>query len=251
MLCCSYARVPDDLRLEVRGHVALQQVRVHVVPCCHLEAPLVLGLTAQVEVHVCHQQPVLVASKGRGAAAIRGRHIGAAVEVAKILVCRLAVPGCEFVGEGLSAHAVDGGHEDCVGNGGVAPLDGPQGLTEVPHGRGRVEDDLGAIESKALPVHGVVAPVADVDCNLAECSLEHGVAGVALHVVGGLVEVTDPGNVVLPVLPNNVAVVADHHCCVPHHLPMCHVTLKDGCDNHHVPLAGQLLAELNSFPSFS
>ncbi len=48
-----------------------------------------------------------------------------------------------------------------------------------------------------LPVHGVVPAVADVDGDLAKGRLEDGVPGVALHVVGGLVEVAHAGDVVL------------------------------------------------------
>jgi hypothetical protein len=48
-----------------------------------------------------------------------------------------------------------------------------------------------------LPVHGVVAAVADVDGNLAVRCLKYGVAGVALQVVGALVEVTHARDVVL------------------------------------------------------
>ena len=37
----------------------------------------------------------------------------------------------------------------------------------------------------------------------------------AYEVVGTLVEVTDAGDVVLAVLANDIAVVANDHCCVP------------------------------------
>lgn len=47
------------------------------------------------------------------------------------------------------------------------------------------------------PVERVVAAVADVDGDAAVRGVKHGVAGVALHVVGGLVEVAHARNVVL------------------------------------------------------
>ena len=44
---------------------------------------------------------------------------------------------------------------------------------------------------------------------------EDPVACVALHVVGGLVEVPDPGDVVLPALAQHAPRVVDHHRRVP------------------------------------
>ena len=44
---------------------------------------------------------------------------------------------------------------------------------------------------------------------------EDPVSGVALHVVGGLVEVPDPGDVVLPALAQHAPRVVDHHRRVP------------------------------------
>ena len=43
----------------------------------------------------------------------------------------------------------------------------------------------------------------------------HRPSGVALHVVGGLVEVPDPWNVVLPALAQHAPRVVDHHRRVP------------------------------------
>lgn len=74
--------------------------------------------------------------------------------------------------------------------------------------------------------------------NIPKPYLEHRMTGVALHVVRGLVEVPDPGDVVLPVLPQVVPVVVDHHGRVPQHVPVTFVPLQDGRHDHHVVLPG-------------
>ena len=48
------------------------------------------------------------------------------------------------------------------------------------------------------PVERVVAAVADVNGDAAKLGVKHSVPGVALHVVGGLVEIPHPGDVVFP-----------------------------------------------------
>lgn len=61
------------------------------------------------------------------------------------------------------------------------------------------QETLSHAAAPYLPVHGVVAPVADVDGNLAIRSLKHRVACVSLQVVGALVEVTHTRDVILQV----------------------------------------------------
>ena len=48
-----------------------------------------------------------------------------------------------------------------------------------------------------LPVHRVMPPIANVDCNLSECGLKHRMASGAFHVVGGLIEISNTRDVVL------------------------------------------------------
>mmetsp|Transcript_22921 Transcript_22921/g.58507 ORF Transcript_22921/g.58507 Transcript_22921/m.58507 type:complete len:212 (-) Transcript_22921:663-1298(-) len=176
--------VAHQLRLEVGARVARKQLGVQLGARRHGEPPLVLGLAAQVEVHVRHQQPVQVArQRGRAAAVGRG-HVRGAVKVAKVLVRGLPVPAGELVGEGLGAHAVDGAHKVRVGDGGVARLHAPQRLAQRAHRGAGVEHDLRAVDAKRVPVERVVPAVADVDRNAAVHRLKHGVARVALHVVG-------------------------------------------------------------------
>ena len=78
-----------------------------------------------------------------------------------------------------------------------AHLNGPQRLAEGAHRRTRVEDDLRAVQRKPHPVERVMPAVADVDAYAPKLGLKHGMARVALHVVGALVEVTHARNVVL------------------------------------------------------
>ena len=63
-------------------------------------------------------------------------------------------------------------------------------------------------------------------------------SGVALHVVGGLVEVADSGDMILARDADHVAGVRDDDGRVPH--DVTRVALKDGRDDHHVVLSGQL-----------
>ena len=72
--------------------------------------------------------------------------------------------------------------------------------------------------------------------------LEHGVPEVALHVVGGLVEVADARDVVLAALADDVSVVGDEDGGVPEHVAVRLVPLQDRRDDHHVVLHRQLPA---------
>lgn len=71
-------------------------------------------------------------------------------------------------------------------------------------------------------------------------NLEHGMASVALHVVGGLVKVPDSGYVVLAVLAQELAVVADDHAGVPNRVAMLVVPLQNRGQHDHVEPLGQL-----------
>lgn len=109
-----------------------------------------------------------------------------------------------------------------------------------------------------------MAPVADVDGYPPELGLEHGVSRVSLHVICRLsleqrhgsapstasaaaaekhglhlVEVPDPGNVVLPALSQHIPRVGNDHGGVPQSAAQL-VSLQDGRDDDHVVFLGQL-----------
>ena len=68
--------------------------------------------------------------------------------------------------------------------------------------------------------------------------VKNSVSGVALHVVGGLVEVADPRDVILPGDPDHVSGVGDDDGGVPHDITR--VTFKDRRNDDHVVLPGKL-----------
>ena len=84
-----------------------------------------------------------------------------------------------------------------------------------------------AVERKSKPVQRVVAPVANVDRDLAVPSVEHRVPRVPLHIVRALVEIAYPGNVVLAVFTQVAAVGVDHNGGVPDRAAMRAVALED------------------------
>lgn len=63
---------------------------------------------------------------------------------------------------------------------------------------------------------------------------------VPLHVVGGLVEVSDPRDVVLPGDAEHDAGVGDDDGRVPQDVAVGGVALEDRADDHHVVLGGVL-----------
>ena len=63
-------------------------------------------------------------------------------------------------------------------------------------------------------------------------------SSVPLHVVGGLIEIPDPGNVILPADPDHVSRVRDHHRRVPE--DVARVAFEDRRDDDHVVLPGEL-----------
>jgi len=89
-----------------------------------------------------------------------------------------------------------------------------------------------------------MAPVAYVHSQLAELRLENRMTGVPLHVVGGLIEVTHPGNVVLAVLAQVATTVRDDHCRIPNGLAMLHISLQNRVDDNHIVSLGQLCEHL-------
>ena len=77
-----------------------------------------------------------------------------------------------------------------------------------------------------------MAAVADVDGQLAIFSVEDSVTGVALHVVSGFVEVSHPGDVILPGFSHDLTGVGDDDGRVPDDVSV--VTFQNGTDDHHV-----------------
>lgn len=57
--------------------------------------------------------------------------------------------------------------------------------------------------------------------------VKHSVAGVSLHVVGGLVEVTDTWDVILSRLANNIASGWNDHGCVPNGVSVHRISFQD------------------------
>mmetsp|Transcript_11077 Transcript_11077/g.16184 ORF Transcript_11077/g.16184 Transcript_11077/m.16184 type:complete len:308 (-) Transcript_11077:189-1112(-) len=167
----------------------------------------------------------------------------------EIFVRRLLVATGEFVGECLGANAVVAGDEVVVGDCRATCLDRPHRLTERSDGCGRVEHDFSSVQAEPHPVERVVTTVADVDGDFAKSSVEHWPSSVTLHVVGRLVEVADAGNVVLAVLSNDVALVANYNSSVPDGTAVGKVAFQNGADDDHVVLRCQLAQELGGATS--
>ena len=92
----------------------------------------------------------------------------------------------------------------------------------------RVEHDLGTVHTECTPTFGEVAVVADVDADLADRGLEHGVAAVAGFEIKLLPEALHLGNVLLAVLAEVRAVGIDHCGSV-----VVHARLNDFVHRQH------------------
>merc|ERR1719192_428481 len=196
-----YYNSVDYVWLVVLLHSPGQTLGIQFQPLGHPQAPLVLDLPAEVEVHHGDEEAVPGPAQSRGPAPVRGRHVAGAVEVTEVLVSWQTVTRRELPGERLRPDPVDGAREVAVGDGSVPGLHRPHGLRQSADRGARVEDYLGPVDSVHHPVLGVVAAVADVDGDLAVDGGEDSVASVTLHVVSRLVEVPHPRDVVLPRLP--------------------------------------------------
>lgn len=109
-----------------------------------------------------------------------------------------------------------------------------------------------------------MTPVANIDGYPPKLCLEHSVSRVSLHVICGLsleqrdhlasrvgsgdaaqtrrlnlIEVPNPGNVVLPALSQHISRVGNHHSGVPQRAVQ-RVSLQDRRDDDHVVFFGQL-----------
>src|SRR4051794_18583801 len=80
---------------------------------------------------------------------------------------------------GFDADAIDRADVVAVGDRVADLLDPPQVFGKTPRRRARDEDDLRAVQAEGPGAFGEVPVVADVDADLADSGLEHGVAEVA------------------------------------------------------------------------
>ena len=102
----------DDIGLVIMINCLSQALGIKIQPLSHLkiyrdywaglapwpasthpQTPLVLDLPAEVQVHLGHQEAVPGPAQAGGPATVRGRNVTRPVEVAKVLVSRLAVSG--------------------------------------------------------------------------------------------------------------------------------------------------------------
>ncbi|GMR35803.1 hypothetical protein PMAYCL1PPCAC_05998, partial [Pristionchus mayeri] len=226
----------DDVGTVFRIGSCSDRLGVHVQTLGHPESPVVLHLSVEVEVDLSDEDAIGSARERGRSRSVGRRHVTAAEEVTKVLVGGFSVGRGELVGEDLSADPIDADGEDVVGNRRVARLDAPQRLTESSDGRRRIEDDLGAVQRVHHPVLRVVSAVADVDADSAESSLEDGMTQSRLHVVSGLKEVADSGDVVLPGSPDDPSRVADDDCSIPDDFVLNLVPLQNRIDDDHVVL---------------
>ena len=187
----------------------------------------------------------------RSSASVRSGHVTGAVKVSEIFMRGFSVAGSELVGEGFRADSVDGAGEVAVGDGRVSGLDGPQRLAESADRGRRIEDDFGAVDAVHHPILRVMPAVADVHGDSPVLGVEHPVAGVALHVVGGLVEVAHPRDVVLAGLADHFARVGDDDRGVPENVAVILVALQNGRNDDHVVLLGVTREELRRGAFFS
>src|SRR4029434_9565074 len=109
----------------------------------------------------------------------------------------------------LRAHAIDRADIDAVGDRGRRLLQVPEILAETGDGRRRVPDQLGAVERERTPALGEVPVVADVDAELADLGIEHGIAEIARLEEELLVEAGDLRDMHLAELAEIFAVGVD------------------------------------------
>lgn len=118
-------------------------------------------------------------------------------------MCRRTIPRSKVIGEDLCAHSVDASCEIAVGNGCIASFNTPKGLTESPHCGRWVEDNFSTVHAKCLPIHRMVATIADVDSNFGIHSVKYWMSSVSFHVIRRFIEVPYSGNMVLQQTPDS------------------------------------------------
>ena len=119
----------------------IRECAVGLRPAVAEELPGVADGADHLEVHVVHDQLVLVAAGDLLDLAARVDEIALAVELAD-------------VPRRFLADAVDGADIDAVGDGGGRLLQLPQIFAEAGDGRGRIDDVVGAIEGEGTPAFG-------------------------------------------------------------------------------------------------
>ena len=139
---------------------------VHVGPAVAEKLPGLADLGDHVEVEIGGEDLVFVARGLREDLAARIAEIARAVEFAD-------------VPRRFGADAVDGADEISVGDGVRGLLEFPEIFAQAGDRGGRIEDDLGAVQSQGAGAFGEVAVVADVDADLGEAEVEDRIAEVA------------------------------------------------------------------------
>src|ERR687898_2117691 len=199
----------------------LRQGAVGVRPAVPIELPLVADLGDHRQVDVADDQLVLpVAGRPAHDLAPRVGEVARPVEV--------------VVAQRLDADPVDGADEVLVGDGRGGLFEVPQVHRQPAAGGRRVEDHLRPGEAERPPALREVPVVADVDADLADRGVEHGVPEVAGPEVELLPEALDLGDVGLAVLAQVAAVGVDHGGRVVEHALL--LALVHGQDHHHLGL---------------
>jgi len=229
----------NNVGLEILAVDFGQGPSVHINSVGHPEAPLVGDLSIEVKVDLGDEKAVSHSRQPWCAAAVRTSHVGRPVKVAEVFVGRFAVTRRELVGKSLRADTVYSACKIGVGDGSIPRLDSPHGFAEGADRSRRVKDDLSPVKSVKHPVERVVAAVADVNGDAAKLGVKHSMPGVSLHVVGGLVEIPHPGDVVFPCNSNDVACVGDDDGRVPEDAAPLVFPLENGGDDDHPVLLGQ------------
>lgn len=86
----------------------------------------------------------------------------------------------------------------------------------------------------------MMTAIANVNSNFAELRFKYRMAGVALQIIRGFIEVTDTWYVILTVLSQIIAIVCDDNRCIPNGIAMDLVTFENRRYNDHIVLARQL-----------
>lgn len=235
--------ITDDLGLEIGLDIFVEIGSVHVEACSSIEHPLVPKLLAEIEVDIGDQQAITETRKARCARGIWSRHVGRAIEMAKVLVSGLAVSRGKFVGEVLSADAIDAANIVVVGDGCVAGFDGPHWFRKIADGGAGVEHNFSTVQAKHEPIEHMMTTEADIDANAAKSSFEHWMTSVSLEIVSRLIEIADARNVILAMFADVVSVIADDDSGVPDCVSMSGITFQDGGNDDHIVLTGLLLDE--------
>lgn len=211
---------------------------------------MISRLTNKIQIKLCYEHAIAHAAQSFTAAAVGCRHIRRAVEVPELCLCRFPVTTGEAVGKFFGSYPVDRAHKIRVCNGCISSFDGPKRFTEAAYSCTWIEHDFGSVQTKHHPIERVMATVANIDGDFAIYGVEHRMAVFAFHVVpehitesGGtrdlrarcrrhsraLIEIANARDVVLAVLADDGASVAEHHGGVVTRVSMNHVAFVPDC----------------------